>query len=221
MNPVAYMVKRDLLLVFRERAELVNPLLFYILIVILFPLGIGIQPKLISLVGPAVIWVAALLAVLLSIDKMFRSDFQDGSLEHLLLSSHPLSLLVLGKIVAHWLVTGLPVILLTPLLAIFLGLSAEATKVLMITLLLGTPALSALGAIGVALTVGLRRGGVLLALLVLPLYVPVLIFATSAVEHALTSAPITADLSILVAYLILAFTLAPLPTAAALKVSIG
>jgi len=134
MNAVTYMIKRDLLLVFRQRAELVNPLLFYILIVILFPLGIGIQPKLISLVGPAVIWVAALLAVLLSIDKMFRSDFQDGTLEHLLLSSHPLSLLVLGKILAHWLVTGLPVILLTPLLSMFLGLNAEATRVLMMTL---------------------------------------------------------------------------------------
>jgi len=221
MNAVAYMIKRDLLLVYRQRAELVNPLLFFILVILLFPLGIGVQPKLISQVAPAIIWVAALLAVMLSIDRLFRSDFQDGTLEHLLLSSHPLSLLVLGKIIAHWLVTGLPLILLTPLLAVFLGLNVETTRIIMVTLVLGTPALSALGAIGAALTVGLRRGGVLLAILVIPLYIPVLIFATMAVEHATTSAPVIADLSMLTAFLILSVTLAPLPAAAALKVSIG
>lgn len=221
MNAVTYMIKRDLLLVYRQRAELVNPLLFFILVILLFPLGIGVQPKLISQVAPAIIWVAALLAVMLSIDRLFRSDFQDGTLEHLLLSSHPLSLLVLGKIIAHWLVTGLPLILLTPLLAVFLGLDAETTRIIMVTLVLGTPALSALGAIGAALTVGLRRGGVLLAILVIPLYIPVLIFATMAVEHATTSAPVIADLSMLTAFLILSVTLAPLPAAAALKVSIG
>jgi len=221
MNAVAYMIKRDLLLVYRQRAELVNPLLFFILVILLFPLGIGVQPKLISQVAPAIIWVAALLAVMLSIDRLFRSDFQDGTLEHLLLSAHPLSLLVLGKIIAHWLVTGLPLILLTPLLAVFLGLNVETTRIIMVTLILGTPALSALGAIGAALTVGLRRGGVLLAILVIPLYIPVLIFATMAVEHAATSAPVIADLSMLTAFLILSVTLAPLPAAAALKVSIG
>lgn len=221
MNAVVYMVKRDLLLVFRQRTELVNPLLFFILVIILFPLGIGVQPKLISQVAPAIIWVAALLAVMLSIDRMFRSDFQDGSLEHMFLSAHPLSLLVLGKIIAHWLVTGLPLIILTPLLAVFLGLEADTSRIIMLTLLLGTPALSALGAIGAALTVGLRRGGVLLAILVIPLYIPVLIFATMAVEHASTSAPIVADISMLSAFLILSITLAPLPAAAALKVSIG
>ena len=221
MNAVAYMIKRDLLLVYRQRAELVNPLLFFLLVILLFPLGIGVQPKLISQVAPAILWVAALLAVMLSIDRLFRSDFQDGTLEHLLLSAHPLSLLVLGKIIAHWLVTGLPLILLTPLLAVFLGLDVDTTRIIMVTLVLGTPALSALGAIGAALTVGLRRGGVLLAILVIPLYIPVLIFATMAVEHATTSAPVIADLSMLTAFLILSVTLAPLPAAAALKVSIG
>lgn len=221
MGAVLYMMRRELLLAFRQRAELVNSVLFYCFIVLLFPLAIGVQPNLIAKVAPAIIWVAALLSVLLSIERTFRSDFEDGTLEQLILSVHPLSLLVLGKILAHWLVSGVPVLVLTPLLALFLGLEAASIKVLMLTLLLGTPVLSAVGAIGVALTVGLRRGGILLALLVLPMYVPVLIFATMMVEHANTGLPVLADMSMLVAFLILAITLAPLPTAAALKVSVS
>jgi heme exporter protein B len=221
MGALLYMLRRELILAFRQRAELVNAVLFYSFIVVLFPLAIGVQPALIAKVAPAIIWVAALLSVLLSIDRTFRSDFEDGTLEQLILSSHPLSLLVLGKILAHWLVSGVPVLVLTPLLSLFLGLEAASVKVLMLTLLLGTPVLSAAGSIGVALTVGLRRGGILLALLVLPMYVPVLIFATMTVEHANSGLPVAADFSMLIAFLILAITLAPLPTAAALKVSVS
>jgi heme exporter protein B len=221
MDAVLYMMRRELLLAFRQRAELVNAVLFYSFIVVLFPLAIGAQANLIAKVAPAIIWVAALLSVLLSIDRTFRSDFEDGTLEQLILSVHPLSLLVLGKILAHWLVSGVPVLVLTPLLALFLGMDASSIKILMLTLLLGTPVLSAVGAIGVALTVGLRRGGILLALLVLPMYVPVLLFATMTVDQANAGLPISADLSMLAAFLILAITLAPLPTAAALKVSVS
>jgi len=221
MDAVLYMIRRELLIAFRQRAELVNALLFYSFIVILFPLAIGAQPNLIAKVAPAIIWVAALLSVLLSIDRTFRSDFEDGTLEQLILSAHPLSLLVLGKILAHWLVSGVPLLVLTPLLTLFLGIDTGSTKVLMLTLLLGTPVLSAAGAIGVALTVGLRRGGILLALLVLPMYIPVLLLATVMVDHAGSGLPVGADLSMLIAFLLLALTLAPLPTAAALKISVS
>lgn len=221
MNSLIYMIKRDFLLAVRQRAELINPLLFYLLVIILFPLGLGQNPKLLTVVAPVVIWIAALLAVLMSIERMFRSDFLDGTLEQLILCRHSLALLVLGKIVAHWLVTGLPLILVTPLIALLLNISMEQFSVLLVTLLLGTPALSAIGAIGVALTVGLRRGGILLALIVMPLYTPVLIFATRAMEHAAQGWSIQAELAMLIALFVLSLTLAPLPTAAALKVSTG
>jgi heme exporter protein B len=171
--------------------------------------------------APGVIWVAALLAALLSLDNLFRSDFEDGSLEQLLLSPHSLSILVLGKILAHWLVTGLPLLLVAPLLALFLGLPQAAMGTLWLTLILATPMLSLIGAIGVALTVGLRRGGMILSLLVLPLYIPVLIFASNAVDRAASGLPVTAQLNILLAMLILALVLVPLPTSAALKMSVN
>jgi heme exporter protein B len=214
-------IRRDLLLAFRRRAEMINPLLFFILVITLFPLGIGAQPNLLQAIAPGVIWVAALLAAMLSLDSLFRSDFDDGSLEQMLLSPHPASLLVLAKVIAHWLVTGLPLLLVAPLLAVFLGLPNHALGVLLLTLLLGTPVLSLIGAIGVALTVGLRRGGMILSLLVLPLYVPVLIFAGNAVQMAAGGLPVDAQISILIAMLLLALVLAPWPTAAALKMSIN
>jgi heme exporter protein B len=213
-------IRRDLVLAFRRRAEMINPLLFFILVITLFPLGIGAQPNLLQAIAPGVIWVAALLAAMLSLDSLFRSDFDDGSLEQMLLSPHPASLLVLAKVIAHWLVTGLPLLLVAPLLAVFLGLPNQALGVLLLTLLLGTPVLSLIGAIGVALTVGLRRGGMILSLLVLPLYVPVLIFAGNAVQMAAGGLPVDAQISILIAMLLLALVLAPWPTAAALKMSI-
>lgn len=214
-------IRRDLILALRRRSEMVNPLLFFILVITLFPLGIGARPNLLEAIAPGVIWVSALLAAMLSLDSLFRSDFDDGSLEQILLSPHPASVLVLAKVFAHWLVTGLPLVLVAPLLAMFLGLPSQALTVLLLTLMLGTPVLSLIGAIGVALTVGLRRGGMILSLLVLPLYVPVLIFAGNAVAMASSGLPVDAQISILISILFLALVLAPWPTAAALKMSIN
>jgi heme exporter protein B len=215
------LLQRDLTLAFRHRSEVVNPLLFFVMVVSLFPLGLGPEPNILQRIAPGVIWVAALLAALLSLETIFRSDFEDGSLEQLVLSPHPASVLVIAKVVAHWLVTGLPLILLAPLLAVLFHLPAPAMVALVLTLALGTPVLSLVGAIGVALTVALKRGGVLLSLLLLPLYIPVLIFAASAVDAASGGLPVTAQLSFLGALLALALTLAPLASAAALRISLS
>lgn len=212
---------RDLLLAYRRRTEMINPLLFFVLVTALFPLGIGANPELLRNIAPGIIWVAALLAAMLSLDSVFRSDFEDGSLEQLLISAQPLSVLVLAKVIAHWLITGLPLLIVAPLLGLLLNLPGASIAALMLTLLLGTPVLSMIGAIGVALTVGLRRGGVILSLLVLPLYIPVLIFAANAVETSGAGLPITAHLSLLSALLVLSVSLTPLATAAALKISLG
>ncbi|MGZ8226258.1 MAG: heme exporter protein CcmB [Methylococcaceae bacterium] len=214
-------IRRDLVLALRRRSEIANPLLFFILVITLFPLGIGAQPHLLQAIAPGIIWVSALLAAMLSLDSLFRSDFDDGSLEQILLSSHPASILILGKIVAHWLVTGLPLLIVAPLLAVFLGMPNHSLGILLLTLLLGTPVLSLIGAIGVALTVGLRRGGMILSLLVLPLYVPVLIFASNAVEMSGSGLPVGAQINILIAMLLMAAVLAPWPTAAALRMSVN
>lgn len=214
-------IRRDLILSVRLRAEAVNPVFFFILVVTLFPLGVGAETKLLQTMAPGIIWVSALLAAMLSLDSLFRSDFDDGSLEQLLLSPHPLTILVFAKIIAHWLVTGLPLLLIAPLLAVFLGLPEQALGTLLITLVLVTPVLSLIGSIGVALTVGLRRGGMILSLLVLPLYVPVLIFASNAVTMAGNGFAVDAQINILIAILSLAVVLAPLPAAAALKMSMS
>lgn len=217
------LLKRDLLLAMRHRSELVNPLLFFIIVVSLFAMGIRPEQhaRLLGVMAPGVIWVAALLATLLSLDGIFRSDFEDGSLEQMLLSPYPLTFLVLAKILAHWLVTGLPLLLLAPLLGVLLALPSGAMGTLMITLALGTPVLSLVGAIGVALTVGLRRGGALLSLLVLPLYVPVLIFGSKAVADSALGIPVPWAPYFLGALLLLALTLAPLATASALRISMN
>lgn len=214
-------IRRDLLLALRRRSEIANPLLFFVLVITLFPLGLGARPQLIQAIAPGVIWVSALLAAMLSLDSLFRSDFDDGSLEQILLSPYPASILILAKVCAHWLVTGLPLLLIAPLLAVFLGLPNTVLGVLMQTLLLGTPVLSLVGAIGVALTVGLRRGGMILSLLVLPLYVPVLIFASNAVTMASSGLVVSAQINILSAMLVLALVLTPWPTVAALKMSMS
>jgi len=220
-NAFFALLRRDLVIAFRRRSEMINPLLFFTLVTSLFPLGVGSQPKLLSLMAPGVVWVAALLAALLSLDTIFRSDFEDGTLEQLLLSAQPVSVLVIAKVLAHWLITGLPLLLMAPLLGNFLGLPAEATGTLVLSLLLGTPALSLIGAIGVGLTVGLRKGGVILSLLVLPLYVPVLIFGAGAVGNAAMGIDATAQMYIMAAFLILSLTLSPIATAAALRVSLS
>jgi len=215
------LLKRDLTLAFRHRAELINPLLFFIIVVSLFPLAISPESKVLQDIAPGVIWVAALLASMLSLDHLFRSDYDDGSLEQLLLSGHSLSILVLAKVLAHWLLTGLPLLLISPLLGVFLFMSTPAIKILFITLALGTPVLSLVGAIGVALTVGLQRGGVLLALLVLPLYIPVLIFAANAVDNAAAGFDVSGQIYFLAALLSLAMTLSPVATAASLRISLS
>ena len=215
------LLKRDLTLAMRHRAEMINPLLFFVLVTSLFPLGIGADPKLLQAVGPGVIWVAALLAALLSLEGIFRSDFEDGTLEQFLLSSHPVSVLVLAKVLAHWLITGLPLLVISPLLGVLLGLPGDAIIILLVTLTLGTPVLSLIGAVGVALTVGLRKGGMILSLLVLPLYVPLLIFAANAVDTAAAGLPVTAHLSLISALLVLSLSLSPLATAAALRISLS
>ena len=215
------LLRRDLLITYRNRAQAINPLLFFVLVVILFPFGVGPDVTLLKTMAPGIIWVAALLAALLSLDSIFRSDFDDGFLEQLVLSPHALSVLVLAKVIAHWLVSGFPLVLIAPLLAVFLGMPGEAIEILIMTLLLGTPVLSLVGAIGVALTVGLRQGGIILALLVFPLYIPVLIFASNAVQMAMSGFAVTAQLSMLAALLLLAVALAPLPAAAALRMSLS
>ena len=215
------LLKRDLTLAMRYRAEMINPLLFFVLVTSLFPLGIGADPKLLQAVGPGVIWVAALLAALLSLEGIFRSDFEDGTLEQFLLSSHQVSVLMLAKVLAHWLITGLPLLVVSPLLGVLLGLPGDAIMILLVTLALGTPVLSLIGAVGVALTVGLRKGGMILSLLVLPLYVPLLIFAANAVDTAAAGLPVTAHLSLISALLVLSLSLSPLATAAALRISLS
>jgi len=216
-----FLLKRDLTLVFRNRGELANPLLFFVLVITLFPLAIGAEPELLSRIAPGIIWVAALLAAMLSLDGIFRSDFEDGSLEQLLLSAHPMPVLVLAKVCAHWLVTGLPLLIIAPVLAEMLGMVEEAQPILMLTILIATPVLSLIGSIGVALTIGLRKGGIILSLLVLPLYVPVLIFAASAIESSAMGLNASAQISMLLAFLFLAASLSPWATAAALKMSMS
>lgn len=215
------LLHRDLILAIRHRGELANPLLFFVMVVTLFPLGLGPESATLRIIAPGIIWVAALLAALLSLDSVFRSDFEDGSLEQLLLSPHPAALLVLVKVFVHWLISGLPLLLMAPLLGVFLQLPTQGMAALTAGLALGTPILSLVGAIGVALTVGLRRGGVLLSLLVLPLYVPVIIYGASAVANAATGLPAAAQLYFLAALLVLALTLAPIAAAAALRISVS
>lgn len=212
-------LKRDLLLAFRHRDDVINPLIFFIIVVTLFPLGIGPESEILSRIAPGIIWVAALLSTLLSLDRLFKSDHRDGSLEQMLLSPHPVFILVLAKITAHWLLTGLPLILIAPLLGVLLHLNENSYSALFITLLLGTPILSLIGAIGVALTVGIKKGGVLLSLLVLPLYIPVLIFATSAIDTAAMNLPYTGQLAIIGAMLVTCITLCPFAVSSALKIS--
>ena len=221
MNAFTAIVRRDLILAVRHRAEAANPLLFFLIVVALVPLGLNPRRETLELIAPGVFWIGALLATLLSLERMFRTDFEDGSLELMLISPHPLPLIVLAKIIAHWLVTGLPLLVAAPLIALLLGLPAKSLAVLLGTLALGTPALSAVGAIGVALTVGLRRGGMLLSLLVLPLYIPVLVFASSAVTAAADGLPVLGQIYVLGALAALSFSLAPLAAAAALRICLS
>lgn len=212
--------RRDLLLARRRRVEALLPLGFFVVAAGLFPIGVGPEPQTLRQIAPGVVWVCALLAAMLSVTQMFASDHQDGSLEQMLLSPQPLVALVLGKVLAHWLASGLPLVLAAPLIGLLFGMHAPAIATLAATLLLGTPILSLLGAVGAALTLGLRSGAALVFLLVLPLTVPALIFGTGAVAAVDSGLSAQAHFSLLGALLILNLLGAPLATAAALRISL-
>jgi heme exporter protein B len=214
------LVYRDLLLALRRKSDAGTALLFFVIVASLFPLAVGAEPNLLRAIGPGVIWVGALLSSMLSLSRLFADDHADGTLEQMLLGAAPLGVIVAAKTAAHWLVSGLPLVLIAPLLAIQYDLSASLIGVLTLSLLIGTPVLSMIGAIGAALTLGLRGGGVLLSLLVLPLYVPVLVMGAGSVDMAAAGLAPDAQLLLLLAMLIVAAVLSPWALAAALRVSI-
>jgi heme exporter protein B len=213
-------VRRDLLLALRQRADVANTLLFFVVVVSMVPLGVGPELNTLRLIAPGIVWVAALLAAILSLGRLFAADHADGALEQMLLTRNPLVVVVLGKIASHWLVTGLPITAIALLLGVMFDLGAEPTLVLMASLALGTPALSLIGAVGAALTLGLRGGGVLISLLVLPLYVPVLIFGAGAVGAVSGGLSPQGHLLLLGALSLAASVLAPWAIAAALRISL-
>jgi len=212
-------VRRDLVLAMRRRADVLTTLIFFVMVVSLFPLGVGPEMDMLRKMAPGVLWVAALLASMLSLGRLFSADYLDGTLEQMLLAPQSLSVLVLGKMAAHWMVSGLPLVLMTPVLGLQFDMSIQAIAVLILGLLLGTPILSMVGAIGAALTLGLRGGGVLLSLLVLPLCIPVLIFGTGAVEAVTSGLSASSHLSLMGALLVLALAFTPWVTAQALRIS--
>ncbi|HTV90838.1 MAG TPA: heme exporter protein CcmB [Stellaceae bacterium] len=217
MSAFLGVVRRDVRLSLRQGGEVGLVLGFFVLTVLLFPFGVGPEPQVLGRIAAGIIWAATLLAAVLDLDRLFAADFADGGLDLIALSPMPLELAVLAKIAAHWLTTGLPMVLISPLLAVFVDLDPAAIPMLMLGLLIGTPALSLLGAVAAALTLGARRAGVLVALIVLPLYLPPLIFATAAVEAVLTGASARSDLLLLGAIALAALALAPWATAAALR----
>jgi heme exporter protein B len=219
LNAFYHLLIRDLRLALRNRHELANPLIFFVLVVTLFPLAVTPTSEALRAMAPGVIWVSALLAVLLSLDRLFKQDYEDGSLDQLMLSPNPLMILVLAKVLAHWLLTGLPLVIIAPLLGLFMALPEQAVEVLIYSLLLGTPVLSLVGAIGVSLTVSVNQGGVLLSLIILPLYIPILIFGANAVDVAADGLPVRGQLLFLAAVLALALSLAPLATSVALRIT--
>lgn len=220
INIFNVILKRDLMLAFRDKTDFINSLIFFIIVITLFPLTFGTKSTIVNEIIPGMIWISALLATCLSLETIFRSDFEDGSIEQLTLSRYPLTLLVSAKIFAHWITFGMPLIIISLLMGILFSLSNEVIIALFITLILGTPILSLLGSVMVALTIGLR-GGMLLNLLILPLSMPVLIFSTVAIQNAALNQSIIAETYFLAGILVLAITLAPLATAAALRIRLS
>jgi len=215
-----WLVWRDLILAWRRRADVLATLFFFIIVVSLFPLGIGPERETLRTIAPGVVWVAALLASMLSLGRIFGNDYQDGTLEQLLLTPQPVYLVVLAKVLAHWIVSEVPLVLIAPVLGLQFGLSQNGLAIVVISLLLGTPVLSVIGSVGAALTLGLRAANVLVALLVLPLYIPVLIFGSGAVQASVTGSDPQAWLLLLAATLIVSLVFAPWATSAALRISV-
>lgn len=220
IKPLLCIIGRDLTLCIRRRGEWIMPMIYFLMVASLFPVAIDPTPEVLAKLAPGTIWVAVVLSLLMSLENLFRTDYQAGSLEYLMLSPYPLPVLVLGKCIAHWVAVGIPLIVLAPLIGLLLNLSFIGIWILWITLLLGIPTLSLLGSVGVALTIGLHRGGILLAILGLPLMMPVIIFGTSAVVKANQNLPFTAELLLLTALLVLALGFVPLAVSAAIKVSV-
>lgn len=214
-------LRRDITLAMRRRTDVLTTLFFFVIVASLFPLGVGSEKTMLRFLGPGVVWVAALLASMLALERLFASDHADGTLEQMMLTPQPLSVLVLGKVCAHWLLTGLPLVLVAPLIGLQYHLEGMTLVVMMLALLIGTPVLSLIGAIGAALTLGLRGGGILLSLLVLPLYIPVLVYGSGAVAvSSIDLADVQPFMALLGAFLVLALAFSPLATAAALRISV-
>lgn len=220
VSHIAAIVVRDLRLALRRKNDVLGTLFFFIIVVSLFPLGIGPETSLLRAIAPGILWVAALLATMLSLNRLFAADYADGTLEQLAIAPHPLTITALGKIIALWISTGLPLVILAPVLGLQFDLPSDALWTMTLALLLGTPILAALGAIGAALTLGLRGGGVLLALLILPLYIPVLIFGAGAVETVVQGLSPNGQLSLLAAGLIVSIVFAPWASAIALRIAL-
>ena len=215
-----WIVVRDLTLAWRRRTDVLSTLFFFVIVVSLFPLGIGPESQLLRSIAPGVVWVAALLASMLSLSRVFENDYYDGTLEQMLLTPQPLFLVVLGKVLAQWLVSEVPLSIIAPLLGVQFDLEPRTLWILFISLLIGTPVLSLIGSIGAALTLGLRGGGILIAVLILPLYVPVLIFGAGAVDASIVSGNIQPNIFLLTAFFVLALVFAPWATSAALRISL-
>jgi heme exporter protein B len=215
-----WIVTRDLTLAWRRRTDVLSTLFFFVIVVSLFPLGIGPETQLLRLIAPGVVWVAALLASMLSLGRLFQNDYQDGTLEQMLLTPQPLYLVVLGKVLAQWLVSELPLVIIAPLIGVQFDLAPDTLWILFVSLLVGTPVLSLIGSIGAALTLGLRGGGVLIALLILPLYIPILIFGAGAVDASISGMSPQANLYLLAAFLVMSLVFAPWATSAALRISL-
>ncbi len=215
-----WIVWRDLILAWRRRSDILSTVFFFVIVVSLFPLGIGPETQLLRSIAPGVVWVAALLASMLSLGRLFANDYQDGTLEQLLLTPQPLFLVVLGKILAHWILAELPLVLVAPLVGVQFDLSRQTLWVLFVSLLLGTPILSLIGSVGAALTLGLRGGGVLISILILPLYIPALIFGAGAVEATIIGVTPAPNLYLLGAFAVVSLLFAPWAASAALRISV-
>jgi heme exporter protein B len=216
----AWLFWRDLMLAWRRRSDVLATLFFFVIVVSLFPLGIGPERETLRTIAPGVVWVAALLASMLSLGRIFGNDYQDGTLEQLLLTPQPAYLIVLAKVLAHWVVSEVPLVVIAPVLGLQFGLSQNGLAIVLVSLLLGTPVLSVIGSVGAALTLGLRAANVLVTLLVLPLYIPVLIFGSGAVQASVTGSSPQAWLLLLAATLIVSLVFAPWATSAALRISV-